>query len=224
MTPRRFIRLSRNGKPCKVVAAGCKNGGFYVLDADNGELIASTPVHTGAPKYPLDPPPSSPPLALPSPIGGIQTGCATDGHSIFANGTDWLSLNRRIPGSPEAGRVTSVSLDLASENWRHERRQRSLGLFSVGDPVASGIALGGGLACFTTTISKKLVVLNAASGEELKSIEVGTVWSGPSISRGRIYVGTGSVLFLGTTTTGSLFSFGLPERDEIDEMAAGDEQ
>ena len=53
-------------------------------------------------------------------------------------------------------------------------------------------------------------------------MHIGVVWSGPSISRGRIYVGTGSILFLEKQATGTLYSFGLPD-DEIDQMGAGNE-
>src|SRR6266545_2071038 len=49
-------------------------------------------------------------LALPSPIGGLQTGCATDGTSIFSNGIDALRLGAQekqadsaVP--PTGGRV-----------------------------------------------------------------------------------------------------------------------
>jgi len=49
------------------------------------------------------------------------------------------------------------------------------------------------------------------------------VWSGPSISRGRIYVGTGSILFLKQQLKGSLISYGLPGEDEIERMGAGTE-
>ena len=84
--------------------------------------------------------------------------------------------------------------------------------------MASGIALGGGIAAFTPTVAEQLVVLNAATGEVLKQFDIGTVWSGPSISRGRIYVGTGSMLFLKQQMTGTLFSFGLPGKGPIDDI------
>ena len=35
----------------------------------------------------------------------------------------------------------------------------------------------------------------AESGKLLKEIELGPVWSGPSVSRGRVYIGTGNTLF-----------------------------
>ena len=58
-------------------------------------------------------------LALPSTIGGLQTGCATDGKSFFANGVDCIFKVRhpvRRLEPPSGGRVTSVSLDLKTEN------------------------------------------------------------------------------------------------------------
>lgn len=212
-----------NGQPETVVAAGCKNGGFYVLRAADGEILENTPVHSGPPVYPVGENRDPRMIAVPSPIGGIQTGCATDGKSVFTNGIDWISLNTRNAKAPEAGRVVSISTDLSKENWRHERPTVKSFFSSSGDPVGSGIALGGGLACFTTTVSKKLVVLDSSSGKLLKEFDIGLVWSGPSISRGRIYAGSGSILFLGNNDQGTLYSFGLPGKDEIDMLGSGNE-
>ena len=221
-TPKLYT-IDMQGVPTSVVGVGCKNGGFYVMRADNGTLIAQTPVHTGPPKYPLSPDRDPRMIALPSAIGGIQTGCATDGEHVLTNGIDWLSLNTRPTGAPEAGRVVSVSADLDTENWRHERPKIRSPAYTGGDPVGAGIALGGGIVCFTPTVSEKLVVLNAETGNVLNELSVGTVWSGPSISRGRIYVGTGSILFLKKQDTGHLMCFGLPGEDEIDRMGSGNE-
>lgn len=221
-TPK-IVYITQNGQQVKAVGVGCKNGCFYVLRADDGAKVADTPMFAGEPSYPLEPEPNPRMLALPSVIGGIQTGCATNGENFFTNGIDWLKLNTRKAGSPEAGRVVSLSADLQSEDWRHERPKVKSFFYNGGDPVAAGIALGGGLACFTTTITEQLVVLDAANGERLKETHIGTVWSGPSISRGRIYVGTGSILFLKRATNGTLYSFGLPGEDEVDRMGQGDE-
>ena len=65
----------------------------------------------------------------------------------------------------------------------------------VGDVVASGIAVGNGVAYFTAVGSGKLVALDAATGAVLKEIVLGPVWAGPSLSRGRVYVGGGNTLF-----------------------------
>ena len=89
-TPKIFT-IDVDGKPTKVVGVGCKNGGFYVLRADNGKIVEHTPIYTGPPTHP---PAKHDPrmLALPSPIGGLQTGCATDGRTIFTNGIDAVRL------------------------------------------------------------------------------------------------------------------------------------
>jgi len=112
-------------------------------------------------------------LALPSAIGGLQTGCATDRKTIFANGVVY----------------------------------------------------------FTTVASGKLIALDTVSGAVLKEIRLGPVWSGPSVSHGRIYVGTGNTqltpsekeAFFPKTYTGVLYSFGLPGEDEVSRLGAGKE-
>ena len=175
-------------------------------------------------------------LALPSAIGGLQTGCATDGQTIFTNGIDCVRLASQekqaasaVP--PTGGRVVALSLDMRTERWRHERpKVDSLGgpapkpiYTNVGDPVASGVAVANGVVYFTTVASGKLVALDAATGAVLKEIDLGPVWSGPSVSRGRVYVGTGNTLFTPSDFeaffpkkyTGVLYSFGLPGEDEM---------
>jgi polyvinyl alcohol dehydrogenase (cytochrome) len=235
------------GQPTRVVGVGCKNGGFYVLRADDGRIIAHTPLYTGPPSYPLSPKPDRRMLALPSAIGGLQTGCATDGRTIFTNGIDALRLasqatldvsallniiNIMQHGPVSGGRVVALSLDTKAERWRHERPKVALlggpppkHVFTdAGDPVGSGIAVANGVVFFTAIASGKLIALDAATGEVLKEIGLGPVWSGPSVSRGRVYVGTGNTQFLPPLkNTGVLFSFGLPGEDEVSRLGAGKE-
>jgi outer membrane protein assembly factor BamB len=147
-------------------------------------------------------------LALPSPIGGVQTGCATDGHTIFTNGIDAVRVTtqtqRFSPGQiPTGGRVTATSADLSTELWRHERPKVSVTAgtaekpihYKRGDVCGSGIALGNGVAYFTASGSEKLVALDMASGAVLREIDVGPVFSGPSLSRGHVYVGCGNTVW-----------------------------
>ncbi len=238
-TPKVFT-ITLDGKPTKVVGAGCKNGAFYVLRADDGTIVKHTPVYNGPP---TEPPAQHDPrvLALPSPIGGLQSGCATDGRTIFTNGIDAVRLatqsSARASGQlPTGGRVTATSADLATELWRHERPKiPEMGgtpgkpLYrDVGDIVASGIAVGNGVVYFTAVGSGKLLALNAATGAVLKEIELGPVFGGPSLSRGRVYIGGGNTLFtpsefecfLPKQYTGSVRCFGLPgegnQRDNSD--------
>jgi polyvinyl alcohol dehydrogenase (cytochrome) len=232
------------GKQVKVVGVGCKNGGFYVLDAATGKLLRNTPVYTGPPSdHPSKLDPRT--LALPGTIGGLQTGCATDGKAIYTNGIDQNQIGtsedrQTTPHPPTGGRVVSISLDTRQENWRHERpRVKAVGgtkekpaFTNVGDPVGSGIALANGIAYFTTTVSNKLVALDTASGKVLREIDLGPVWCGPSVSRGRVYVGSGNILFQPGNPqeayypkrfTGTLYSFGLPGEDEVSRMGEGNE-
>lgn len=230
-----------NGRWRRVIGFGCKNGGFYVLDAATGEILFHTPLYTGPPVHPPPVAPKRDPrtLALPGAMGGLQTGCATDGKAVFTNGTDILrfgtnpkSDKRFFP--PTGGRVVSISMDTRQENWRHERPlvKQVGGFKDVGDPVASGIALANGVVYFTTQVSNKLVALDAATGKLLKEIELGPVWCGPTVSRGRVYVGTGNQLFapgepaeayFPKSATGTVRSFGLPGEDEVSRMKAGNE-
>jgi outer membrane protein assembly factor BamB len=232
------------GKPTKVVGVGCKNGGFYILSAADGRILEHTPLYAGPPTYPLAPTPDPRMLALPSCMGGLQTGCATDGRTIFTNGIDALRLGSQekpidsgVP--PTGGRVVAISVDTKTERWRHERpKVASVGgpapkpvFTNVGDPVASGIAVANGVVYFTAVVSGKLVALDADSGSVLKEIEVGPVWSGPSVSRGRVYVGTGNTLFspmdyeafFPKKYSGELYCFGLLGEDEVSRMGAGKE-
>lgn len=242
-TPKVY-RIETGGQTTTVVGVGCKNGGFYVLRADDGDIVAQTPVYAGPPSYPLMPAPDRRMLALPSPIGGLQTGCATDGQTIFANGIDALRMGTQEtrPASaspPTGGRVTAISIDTRHERWRHERpKVAELGgpppkpvYRDVGDPVASGIAVANGVVYFTTVASGRLVALDAQNGSVLTEIELGPVWAGPSVSRGRVYVGTGNTLltpldfegYFPKQRTGALYSFGLPGEDEVQRMGQGTE-
>ncbi len=115
-TPKIYT-ISVDGKPTKVVGVGCKNGAFYILHAATGRILAHTPLYTGPPTYPPKPQPNARMLALPGAIGGLQTGCATDGATIFTNGTDALGLAALGPhasrgGPVTGGRVVALSLDL----------------------------------------------------------------------------------------------------------------
>jgi len=241
-TPKVFT-VDVGGVATRVVGVGCKNGGFYLLRADDGGMVGHTPLYTGPPTHP---PSEHDPrvLALPSPIGGLQSGCATDGRTVFTNGIDALRLGTQegpsSPGQvPTGGRVTATSVDLAAERWRHERPKiAEIGgtpgrpmYREVGDVVASGIAVGNGVAYFTAVGSGKLVALDAATGALLKEIDLGPVFAGPSLSRGRVYVGGGNTLwspgefecFFPKKYTGGVRCFGLPGEDEVDKIGQGEE-
>jgi outer membrane protein assembly factor BamB len=101
----------------------------------------------------------------------------------------------------------------------------------VGDVVGSGLAVGNGMVYFTAVGSGRLVALDAATGAVLKEVDLGPVFAGPALSRGRVYVGGGNTLFnpgefecfFPKQYTGSVRCFGLPGEDEVDKAGKGDE-
>ncbi len=157
------------------------------------------------------------------------------GRSVFTNGLDQVrsgTLETSSPHPPTAGRVVALSLDARTEAWRHERPtytrphrlDPSKQFHDVGDPVAAGLAVAGGVVYFTSVMSGQLTALDARTGDVLVALDVGPVWSGPSVSRGRVYVGTGMYGIIdeemirrfidpwfAVQDHGVVFSFGLPD-------------
>lgn len=242
-TPK-IYSIEVDGNKRKVLGVGCKNGSFYVIDRKTGEILEKTPTYQGPPNPEIIASMPDRILALPSAIGGLQTGCAFDGEKIYVNGIDWPGLGRSLSRqettyAPSGGRVTSIAPTLRVEHWRHEREQVDFinhdgEHYWSGDPVASGIAVAGDVMFFTTTISGKLSALDTSCGKLLKEFELGPVWCGPSVSRGRVYVGSGNNLFrpwnaekaeaslggfaMPLTEHGAVYSFGLPGDDEVSQL------
>ena len=183
-------------------------------------------------------------LALPSAIGGLanrlrhrRTHDLHQRHRRAAFGH--AGQPARAGQKPTGGRITATSADLATERWRHERPKiAEMGgtpgkpkYKNVGDIVGSGLAVGNGVVYFTAVGSGKLIVLNAESGSLLKEIDLGPVFCGPSLSRGRVYVGSGNTLwgpretenFFPKKFTGSVHCFGLPGEDEIDRLGTNNQ-
>ncbi len=243
-TPKIYTILV-DGKPVKVVGVGCKNGGFYVLKAADGRMLEHTPIYTGPPTYPLSPEPDRRMLALPSCIGGLQTGCATDGRTIFTNGIDALRLGSQekpIEGAvpPTGGRVVAISLDTKTEavasraaQGRQSRRPGAQAAFTPTSatrshrgspwPTALSISRPSPAASWSPSTPPRVRCSRRSNS--------GPVWAGPSVSRGRIYIGTGNTLFspdehegfFPKKATGVLYSFGAPGEDEVSRMGAGKE-
>ena len=131
---------------------------------------------------------------------------------------DWPTYNRDFLGSRFNRGETSLSRENAGqleEKWRF--------------PVAgSGEAIG---VIHATPIVVNGYVYFGTTTANPTFYKLGPVWSGPSVSRGRVYVGTGNTQFTPTEYeaflpkkyTGVLFSFGLPGEDEVSRLGAGKE-
>ncbi len=140
-----------------------------------------------------------------------------------------------------AGNTPNIDLDLGSIGVSEPRDLRMLALGTAGQQVL-GLALSRNVAWGygkeTEVVlelrrplvffggSGKLIALDAGTGTVLKEIELGPVFAGPSLSRGRVYVGGGNTLFSPSPFEsffpkkyiGTVRCFGLPGEDEVDRL------
>jgi polyvinyl alcohol dehydrogenase (cytochrome) len=169
-----------------VVAAGQKSGYFHVLDATTGAQV-------------------SPPLQLApgGTVGGLFADSAYADGVNYTNGSDWPGV---FAGqAPNLGVVSAVSADGAHELWH---------FYTPGSPDLSGVAVANGVVYFQSMLDGTLYALDAKTGLELAQVNTGGETSGPAISRGQIYLGTGEAAFVSVNPSaplgpGSVVALGL---------------
>ena len=77
-------------------------------------------------------------------------------------------------------------------------------------PVLSGVAVANGVVYLhTSAASSILYALDAATGEVLAAVSTNGGISGPSVSNGQIYVGTGTKFASGFATPTGIVAIGL---------------
>jgi polyvinyl alcohol dehydrogenase (cytochrome) len=171
-----------------VVSAGQKSGFFHVLDAATGVQVSS-PIQ----------------LAPSGTVGGLFADSAYANGVVFANGTDWPGLLSGQP--PNRGILSAVAADGSHELWHFDTP------FS---PNISGTAVANGVVYFQSMLDGTFYALDAASGRLLAHVATGGESSGPAVSRGQIYLGTGDSAFPFLNPTlplggGSIIALGLGE-------------
>jgi outer membrane protein assembly factor BamB len=152
----------------KVVGAGQKKTGIYwVLDASTGALVNKI-------------------RAVPNCKDslGLFADSAIRGDVVFVNG-----VNCKLPANPApAGEVVALNKDASRELWEFPTTVRI-------DSVLSGVAVANDVVYFRTSgLSSVLYALDATNGQPLTMMEkpVDGGISGPSVSNGQIYFGTGT--------------------------------
>jgi polyvinyl alcohol dehydrogenase (cytochrome) len=170
-----------------VVSAGQKSGFFHVLDAATGAEVNS-PIQ----------------LAPSGTVGGLFADSAVANGVVYVNGSDWPGVLAGEP--PNAGILSAVAGDGSHELWRFETP------FS---PNISGVAVANGVVYFQSTFSGQFYALDAATGAVLAQVPSGGFTSGPAVSRGQIYLGTGDAAFTFLDPSrpilpGSIVALGLP--------------
>jgi outer membrane protein assembly factor BamB len=170
-----------------VVGFGQKSGFFHVLDAATGEEV-SPPIQ----------------VAPSGTVGGLFVDSAYANGVNYTNGTDWPEpLFGTDP--PNKGILAAVAADGSHEIWRFE---------TLGTPNISGVAIANGVVYFQSAFGP-FFALDAATGAVLAQVATGSVSSGPAVSRGQIYLGTGdaALTFLAgqPLAPASITALGLPE-------------
>src|SRR5262249_11414304 len=152
-----------------VVSAGQKSGFFHVLDAATGQQV-SAPIQ----------------LAPSGTVGGLFADSAYADGVVYANGTDWPGVFSFQP--PNRGILSAIAADGSHELWHFDTP------FS---PNLSGVAVANGVVYFQSTFDATLFALDAKTGAVLAQVVTGGQSSGPAVSRGQIYLGTGDTAFPG---------------------------
>jgi outer membrane protein assembly factor BamB len=174
----------------KVVGAGEKATGVYsVVDARTGEVIRRKQVVPFCPNS-----------------NGLFSDSAVAGHLVFVNGEN-CELPSPNPVLP-VGVVAALTGDASKILWQLT--------FSEG-PVFSGVAVANDILYFqVSNIPGSIYAVDSLTGEVLGKLPVSGGISGPSISRGQVYVGTGTAFATNLETgmpfpsTPSIVAFGLP--------------
>jgi polyvinyl alcohol dehydrogenase (cytochrome) len=119
--------------------------------------------------------------APPGGLGGLFADSAVAGSKLYANGTDWPYVY--TGGKPLGGNLSAISGDGSRILWT----------FKTAKPNLSGVAVANA-AVYFQSLDGFLYVLGTRTGKLLKRIRTSGQFSGPAISRGRVYLGTGDIL------------------------------
>jgi polyvinyl alcohol dehydrogenase (cytochrome) len=174
----------------KVVGAGEKNGVYWVLDAASGELVGSI-------------------QAVPdcAHSEGLFADSAISNGVVFVNGID-CSIPANPPLIPPTGVVIALKSEIEpSGKLEMEKLWRFTSPLA---PVLSGVAVANGVVYFHTSgVPSVLYALDAATGQVLAAVSTNGGISGPSVSNGQIYVGTGTKFASGFATPTGIVAIGM---------------
>jgi polyvinyl alcohol dehydrogenase (cytochrome) len=156
----------------KVVGAGEKKIGVYsVLDAQNGVVVQQIRVVPDCADS----------------LGLFADSAISDGV-VFVNGVNCL-----IPAKPPLVPPTGVVAALKSDDDSKNGLKKLWEFTSLFAPVLSGVAVANGVVyAHTSGLYGTLYAFDVKTGRVLAGVLTSGGISGPSISHGRIYVGTGT--------------------------------
>jgi alcohol dehydrogenase (cytochrome c) len=204
-----------NGKPMKLAATGDKAGNFWILNAENGDLVSKTPV-----SYQLNQD-SQPRIdganyACPSWNGGIEfNGGAYDPvtntffvpsidqcakwsatkHAQFVGGQFYLGGSEPTLVGPSSGWLNAIDVSTGVFNWRNHLDLPANGGALVMNYTASGQVGPKSSIVFTGLLDGRFGAYDGKSGKLLWQYDTGSViWAPPATfaENGERYVIVGS--------------------------------
>jgi polyvinyl alcohol dehydrogenase (cytochrome) len=179
-----------NGR--KVVGAGSKNGVYWVLDAATGEELHERQIQIGGS------------------LGGLFADSAVAYGIVFANGIEWADPFD-FSKLPKGGLLTAFTGDTSAVLWK-KRTPKSVNQsgVAVANVVVYFSSCNPGTGDRLTNDAGTLYALSALTGATLAALPLGDcALSGPSVSNGRVFAGTGNMLQFMTIPPGRIVAFGL---------------
>jgi polyvinyl alcohol dehydrogenase (cytochrome) len=136
-------------------------------------------------------------------LGGFNADTAVADGVVYASTSNY----------PNYGEIVAFTPDASQELWRFATPTSGLTLSPVA--VAKGVV-------YTTSLDGNLYAIRASDGAPLAQVQIGAHTSGPSVSGGRVFVGTGDgfSIFSGAQVPGSIVSLGAGcdhDDDEVDD-------
>jgi hypothetical protein len=137
-------------------------------------------------------------------LGGLYANGAVDDRAglVFENGLNWPDTS-----APGTGDLYALAPDGKTLLWDYQ----------TSAPNGSGVAIANGVVYFQS-LDGNLYALDehatSASTALLARVQTGDTYSGPAISNGRVFEGTGNSLlyFFGVPVTGGITALGLPPK------------
>ena len=176
----------------KVVGAGSKNGVFWILDARSGQLVGERRIQGGGS------------------LGGLFADSAHAYGLNFANGIDWLEPFD-FSVLPTGGLLTAFTGDLGVVLWQKKTPH------SVNQ---SGVAVANAVVYFSSCNPGTgdrlhddfgtLYAVGALTGHTYANVRLDhCALSGPAISNGRVFVGSGNMFQFAVIPPGTITAIGL---------------
>jgi outer membrane protein assembly factor BamB len=138
---------------------------------------------------------------------GLFADSAISNGVVFVNGEE-CSVFANPPLIPPTGVVIALKSKIdSSGNLKIEKLWRFASPLA---PVLSGVAVANGVVYFHNSgVTSVLYALDAATGQVLADVSTNGGISGPSVSNGQIYVGTGTLFACGFATPTGIVAIGL---------------